>query len=65
MPGPLHADPALRGRLAGFHAVVRREISGCAPPKVEEIITVTRAAGDGAHGPRPRGLIVILWCAVG
>jgi site-specific recombinase XerD len=31
------------------------------PPKVEEIVAVMRAAGDGAHGRRLRGLIVILW----
>src|SRR4051812_2898131 len=30
-------------------------------PKVEEIIAVMRAAGDGAHGRRVCGLIVILW----
>lgn len=33
------------------------------PPKVEEIIAVMRAAGDGTHGRRLRGLIVILWRA--
>jgi integrase len=33
------------------------------PPKVEEIIAVMRAAGDGPHGRRLRGLIVILWRA--
>jgi site-specific recombinase XerC len=33
------------------------------PPKVEEIIAVMRAAGDGAHGRRLRALIVILWRA--
>jgi len=33
------------------------------PPKVEEIIAVMRAAGDGQHGRRLRGLIVILWRA--
>ena len=31
------------------------------PPKVEEIVAVMRAAGDGQHGRRLRGLIVILW----
>jgi site-specific recombinase XerD len=30
---------------------------------VEEIIAVMRAAGDGPHGRRLRGLIVILWRA--
>ena len=33
------------------------------PPKVEEIVTVVRAAGDGAHDRPLRGLIVILWRA--
>jgi len=33
------------------------------PPKVEEIIAVMRAAGDGAHGRRLSGLVVILWRA--
>jgi integrase len=31
------------------------------PPKVEEIVTVMRRAGDGVHGRRLRGLIVVLW----
>ena len=33
------------------------------PPRVEEIIAVMRAAGEGAHGDRVRGLIVVLWRA--
>jgi integrase len=33
------------------------------PPPVEEIITVMRAAGDGAYGDRLRGMIVVLWRA--
>jgi len=33
------------------------------PPKIEEIIAVMRTAGDGAHGQRLRGLIVVLWRA--
>ena len=33
------------------------------PPKVEEIVAVMRTAGDGAHGRRLRGLIVIMWRA--
>src|SRR3954453_12352771 len=33
------------------------------PPKVEEIISVMRTAGDAAHGRRLRGLIVIMWRA--
>ncbi len=33
------------------------------PPTVEEIIAVMRQAGDGRHGRRMRGLIVVLWRA--
>jgi integrase len=33
------------------------------PPTVEEIVTVMRSAGDGIHGRRLRGLIVVLWRA--
>ena len=33
------------------------------PPKVEEIVAVMSAAGEGAHGRRLRSLIVILWRA--
>jgi site-specific recombinase XerD len=33
------------------------------PPRVEEIIAVMRQAGDGIHGARIRGLIVVLWRA--
>ena len=30
------------------------------PPTIEEIVTVLRSAGDGVHGRRLRGLIVVL-----
>jgi site-specific recombinase XerC len=33
------------------------------PPSVEEIVLVMRHAGDGAHGLRLRGLIVVMWRA--
>jgi integrase len=33
------------------------------PPSVEEIVAVMRGAGDGVHGRRLRGLIVVLWRA--
>src|SRR4051812_28512246 len=33
------------------------------PPTVEEIVAVMRIAGDGLHGRRLRGLIVVLWRA--
>jgi hypothetical protein len=33
------------------------------PPRVEEIVAVMRRAGNGIHGSRIRGLIVVLWRA--
>jgi len=33
------------------------------PPRVEEIVAVMRAAGNGVSGARVRGLIVVLWRA--
>src|SRR5215218_1365426 len=33
------------------------------PPTIEEIVAVMRHAGDGVHGRRLRGLIVVLWRA--
>jgi integrase len=33
------------------------------PPTVDEIVAVMRQAGDGRHGRRMRGLIVVLWRA--
>jgi integrase len=33
------------------------------PPTIAEIVTVMRGAGDGVHGRRLRGLIVVLWRA--
>jgi site-specific recombinase XerD len=67
----LQLDRAGRRRspaaVPGFHAGRAPANKGLRyladPPKVEEIIAVMRAAGDGAHGRRLRGLIVILWRA--
>jgi site-specific recombinase XerD len=33
------------------------------PAKVEEVIAIMRAAGDGTHGRRLRALIVLIWRA--
>ena len=33
------------------------------PPRVEEMVAVMRQAGDGVHGDRVRGLVVVLWRA--
>jgi len=46
---------------------VRRETRAAAiradPPTIAEIVAVMRQAGDGHHGRRLRGLIVVLWRA--
>ena len=53
--------------MPGFHAGRPPRNKGLRypadPPKVEDIIAVMRKAGDGAHGQRLRGLIVVLWRA--
>ena len=53
--------------MPGFHAGRPPQNKGLRypadPPKVEEIVSVMRTAGDDAHGRRLRGLIVVLWRA--
>lgn len=53
--------------LPGFHAGRPPRNKGgrypADPPTIEEIVAVMRAAGDGVHGRRLRGLIVVLWRA--
>ena len=53
--------------LPGFHAGPAPGNKGLRypadPPKVEGIVAVMRTAGDGAHGRRLRGLIVVMWRA--
>ena len=53
--------------MPGFHAGRTPRNKGLRypadPPKVEEIVAVMRMAGDGAHGWRLRGLIIVLWRA--
>jgi integrase len=59
-----HRSPAT---MPGFHAGRAPGNKGLRypadPPKVEEIVAVIRAAGDGTHSRRLRGLIVIMWRA--
>jgi site-specific recombinase XerD len=64
-------DAASRRRspatMPGFHAGRAPRNKGVRypadPPTIEEIVAVMRAAGDGVHGRRLRGLIVVLWRA--
>jgi integrase len=69
--GSLVLDAAGRRRspatMPGFHAGRPPRNKGLRypadPPTVEEIVAVMRIAGDGLHGLRLRGLIVMLWRA--
>jgi integrase len=71
MSGSVVLDAAGRRRspatLPGFHAGYPPRNKGLRypadPPTVEEIVAVMRIAGDGLHGRRLRGLIVVLWRA--
>src|SRR5829696_4529352 len=53
--------------MAEFHAGRPPRIKGMRypadPPTIEEIVSVMRHAGDGVHGRRLRGLVVVLWRA--
>ena len=53
--------------MPGFHAGRPPRNKGrrypADPPTVAEIVAVMRHAGDGQHGRRLRGLIVVLWRA--
>jgi site-specific recombinase XerD len=53
--------------MPGFHAGRPPRNKGLRypadPPTVEEIVAVMRSAGEGPHGHRLRGLIVVLWRA--
>jgi site-specific recombinase XerD len=53
--------------MPGFHAGRPPRNKGVRypadPPTVEEIVGVMRTVGDGVHGRRLRGLIVVLWRA--
>jgi integrase len=51
------------GHLAGRPSRNKGRRSPADPPRTEEIIAVMRCAGDGLHGDRMRGLIVVLWRA--
>jgi site-specific recombinase XerC len=70
MPNVL-LDAASRRRspatTPGFHAGRPPRNTGrrypADPPKVQAIVAVMRAAGDGRHGQRLRALIVVLWRA--
>jgi site-specific recombinase XerD len=53
--------------MPGFHAGRPPRNKGqrypADPPTIEEIVAVMRQAGDGLHGRRLRGVIVVMWRA--
>ena len=59
--------PRSLATLPGFHAGRSPRNKGqrypADPPSVAEIVSVMRDAGNGIHGARLRGLIVVLWRA--
>jgi site-specific recombinase XerD len=61
--GRRRSPAATPGYLAGRAPRNKGRRYPADPPRVEEIIAVMRQAGDGLHGDRLRGLIVVLWRA--
>ena len=59
--------PRSPATMPGYHASRPPRNKGLRypadPPRVEEIVAVMREAGNGVHGARARGLIVVLWRA--
>src|SRR5688572_13709843 len=53
--------------MPGFHAGRPPRHKGrryaADPPTIEEIVAVMRQAGNGLHGRRLRGLIIVMWRA--
>jgi site-specific recombinase XerC len=61
--GRPRSPAAVPGYLAGRPSRNKGRRYPADPPRTEEIIAVMRCAGDGLHGARARGLIVVLWRA--
>jgi integrase len=59
--------PRSPATLPGFHAGRPPRNKGrrypADPPTIEEIVAVIRHAGNGLHGDRLRGLVIVLWRA--
>jgi hypothetical protein len=61
--GRRRSPAAVPGHLTGRRPGSKSRHYPADPPRVEEIVAVMRCCGDGAHGDRARGLIVVLWRA--
>jgi len=61
--GRPRSPATILGYLAGRPPRNKGRRYAADPPRVEEIVAVMRQAGQGLHGARTRGLIVVLWRA--
>ena len=61
--GRRRSPASVPGYLAGRPSRIKGRRYPPDPPRTEEIIAVMRCCGDGIHGARARGLIVVLWRA--
>jgi hypothetical protein len=61
--GRRRSPASVPGYLAGRPPRSKGRRYPADPPRTEEIIAVMRCCGDGVHGARARGLIVVLWRA--
>jgi Phage integrase family len=61
--GRPRSPATIPGNLAGRAPRNKGRRYPADPPRVEEIVAVLRRAGQGPHGARTRGLIVVLWRA--
>ena len=61
--GRPRSPATLPGYLAGCPPRNKGLLYPADPPRIEEIIAVMRQAGEGVHGDRVRGLVVVLWRA--
>src|SRR3954449_8549933 len=61
--GRRRSPAAVPGYLTGRRPRSKGRRYAPDPPRTEEIIAVMRCCGDGRHGDRAHGLIVVLWRA--
>jgi site-specific recombinase XerD len=61
--GRRRSPASVPGYLAGRPPRSKGRRYPADPPRTEEIIAVMRCCGEGLHGARARGLIVVLWRA--
>jgi hypothetical protein len=59
--GRRRSPATLPGHHAGGAPANKGQRYPTDPPTVDEIVAVMRQAGEGWHGRRMRGLIVVLW----